>query len=330
MSIAMPSNARADGAAARRTEWPTVILALAVYTAFGTLTWFHADLPWWVLLPAGAYLVALHGSLQHEVTHGHPTRWSAVNRALVLPSLWLWIPYPLYRATHLAHHDDGNLTTPGIDPESYYVTPDEWRRLGALARAVLWLNNTLLGRLSIGPAVALFRLASWEIGRLRRGGVGPVLKDWAGHAVAVTLVLAWVVGVCGMPLWAYLALFVYPGISLSLIRSFLEHQAHPIVDRRTVIVESGPLFALLFLNNNLHVVHHRHPGLPWYALPAAYRRDREAVLAANGGYRYRGYAEVILRYLLWPKEAPVHPGGTYDDTAPGLPHLSGATLSATR
>src|SRR3546814_8485290 len=101
--------------------------------------------------------------------------------------------------------------------------------------------------------------------------------------------------VCGLPLWQYLLLFVYPGIALSLVRSFLEHQARPEVSERSVIVESGPLMSLLFLNNNLHLVHHDKPGLPWYRIPAFYRQRRDLFLASNDGYHFKGYREVFRR-----------------------------------
>ena len=74
------------------------------------------------------------------------------------------------------------------------------------------------------------------------------------------------------------------------------------------IVEGGMAMAALYLNNNLHALHHARMDLPWYALPKAYRLNRDAVLAANGGYRFDGYGQVIRRYLLWPKDSPVHPG----------------------
>ena len=62
-----------------------------------------------------------------------------------------------------------------------------------------------------------------------------------------------------MPVWAYL-LAAYLGWSLLKIRTYLEHRAHEAARARTVVIESrGPL-ALLFLNNNFHVVHHMHPG----------------------------------------------------------------------
>ncbi len=57
-----------------RIEWPTVALAVLIYGGFLGLTWFWRDIPIWILVPLGAWLIAWHGSLQHEVIHNHPTR----------------------------------------------------------------------------------------------------------------------------------------------------------------------------------------------------------------------------------------------------------------
>jgi fatty acid desaturase len=290
-----------------RTEWPTVLLFAAVYGLFGAITWFHVTLPVWALAMGGGFLVALHGSLQHEAIHGHPTPWHRVNRALVFPSLWLWVPYELYRGSHLAHHRDERLTDPIDDPESFYLEPEAWRGLNAPARALYVAHNTLVGRLLIGPWLCVYRLARAELPRLLQGRRDSVTA-WSIHVLSVALVLAWVLGVAGMPLWLYLLTFVYPGIALTLLRSFAEHRAHPAVERRTAIVEAGPLLSLLFLNNNLHAVHHAQPGLPWHAIPASYRASRRSVLRNNGGYLFAGgYGELFRRYAFRPKEPPAHP-----------------------
>jgi len=290
----------------RRIEGLTLLVAAAIYAGFGALTWFHELLPWWVMLPLGAYLVAWHGSLQHEVTHGHPTPSALANELLVLPSLWLWIPFRLYRETHLAHHNDAQLTDPLADPESYYLDAASWAKTGPLTRALLRAHNTLAGRMVLGPLRCLALFYRGEIARAFGGDLSHA-RAWAIHALGVTLVLAWVMGICQMPLWQYLVLFVYPGISLSLVRSFLEHQARPEVSERSVIIEAGPLMSLLFLNNNLHLVHHDKPGLPWYRIPAFYRQRRALFLASNGGYYYKGYGDVFRRYFLRAKEQPLHP-----------------------
>ena len=290
----------------RHIEIPTLLVALAIYSGFGALTWFHAELPWWALLPLGTFLVAWHGSLQHEVVHGHPTPSALANELLVLPSLWLWIPFRIYRSSHLTHHDDARLTDPLEDPESYYLDAKSWAGTGPLGRALLRFNNTLAGRLLIGPLRCIWVFYKAEVLRLLRGDTSH-LKAWALHGLGVALVLTWVLGVCGLPLGQFLLLFVYPGIALTLLRSFLEHRARPEVTERSVIIEAGPVMSLLFLNNNLHLVHHDKPGLAWYRIPALYRKRRALFLASNGGYFFQGYGEVFRRYFFRAKEQPLHP-----------------------
>ena len=74
-------------------EWPTVILIILTYGAMATLMWFYYALPFWVIMPLAGYLIALHGSLQHEVLHGHPTRYALLNELLVAINFSLNFPY---------------------------------------------------------------------------------------------------------------------------------------------------------------------------------------------------------------------------------------------
>ena len=286
-------------------EWPTIAVAAAVYGGFGLVTWWYEALPWWLVLPLGAYLVAWHGALQHEVVHGHPTIWPWVNELLVFPSLWLWLPFRLYRETHLTHHNDIALTDPDQDPESNYVTSADWARRGPLSRAWLWVLCTLAGRLVFMPMVSFWRVAVSEIGRVAAGDRSH-LTIWALHVLGCALVLGWAVGICGIPVVEYLVFFAYSGSALNLVRSFLEHQARAEVRERTAIVESGPIMSLLFLNNNLHTLHHLEPKTPRYLLPSRYRTVRETILEHNGGYLLPGYRWIFRHYLFWPKESPVH------------------------
>ena len=113
--------------------------------------------------------------------------------------------------------------------------------------------------------------------------------------------------VFGLPIWQYLLFFAYPGIVLGLLRAFIEHRAGPRPGERTAIIESNWLFGLLFLWNNLHVAHHLRPTIPWYQLPRFYRDNREKLLAHNGDYYFRGYAEIARRWLVKPVFVPIHP-----------------------
>ncbi len=287
-------------------EWPTLAVAAIIYMGYGVLTLNYHSLPWWLVLPAGGLLLAWHGSLQHEVVHGHPTRWRWLNRALVFPSLWLWMPLEVYADTHLRHHHDESITDPLEDPESYYLSQEDWARAGPLRRALLRFHNTAVGRLLIGPVVSVSRLMAVETKAFRDGDFRHS-KAWLLHLLGCVPVIIWVSVVCQIPLLAYLLLFVYPGISITLLRSFAEHRARPAVGERVAIVESGPLMSLLYLNNNLHYMHHETPHAAWYQLPARWRARRDVVLAANGGYHYSGYGEVIRRFAFTGREPVAWP-----------------------
>jgi len=292
-----------------RVEWPTLSLIVACYAAWGVSLFFIPTVSVALAVLVCTICIALHSSLQHEVTHGHPFNERRLGEILVFGSLNLLIPYLRFRDTHLAHHMDARLTDPYEDPESNYLDPAIWRTLPKIAQRALSFNNTLIGRMAIGPIVGqlAFMTDDW---RLIRDGDRSVLRGWLWHIPAV-LVIVTLVALSPMPFWAY-AVSAYLGLSLLKIRTFLEHQAHERASARTVIIEDrGPL-AFLFLNNNLHVVHHMHPKLPWYRLPRIYFNNQEKYLRRNDGYRYASYAEIFRRHLTRAKDPVPHP--LYPDT----------------
>lgn len=288
-----------------RDEAPTLALIIAVYALWlwGTTgLWHVSPLLGWIVV---ALCIAQFSSLQHEVLHGHPFRSRRANEALVFPGLTLFVPYRRFRDTHIAHHNDPRLTDPYDDPETNYLDPEAWARLGRPARRLLRINNLLLGRILLGPAISTVMFVRGDF-RLIRAGDRKVTAAWALHALAVALVLAWLGATGGMALWAYV-LAAYAAFGLLKIRTFLEHRAEAAVPERTVIVEDrGPL-ALLFLNNNLHAVHHLYPGIAWHRLPRVYAEGRDGFQAQNGGYVYRSYAQIFRRHLLQAKDPVPHP-----------------------
>ena len=247
-------------------------------------------------------------NLQHETIHGHPTRNRRVNEMIGCWPLSLWLPYSIYRSTHLAHHRDENLTDPFDDPESYYWTEAGWRGLGPVWRAIAYAQTTLLGRVTIGPA---FLIGAFRHARL-------TIKAWRGNrgarrdARASPAVVRAGRDLAGRDL---------PDAALDLSRLLhlsrreprhgaLVRRAsrEPEAERRTAIVENARILGPLFLFNNLHVAHHLRHRLPWYQLPKFYRLNRTALIERNGGLVYRGYFDVARRYLFKPHDSPIHPG----------------------
>ncbi|MCZ4257157.1 fatty acid desaturase [Sulfitobacter sp. G21635-S1] len=282
-------------------EWPTIGLFLAV-----VLIWAVA-----VLLTSGGVslillvlALTLHSSLSHEFLHGGPFRSARAGTMLGLIQPGLFVPYLRFKALHLEHHQDSRLTDPYDDPESNYLDPDRWEQLPRWHRRVLMLNNTLAGRMLLGPLVGMGAFLRDDL-RLISTGNAKVRRHWLLHLPGVVLTLI-VVSWSPLPVWLYLVA-CYGALSVLKIRTFLEHQAHARASGRTVVVEDRGLLALLFLNNNFHVVHHVHPQLPWYRLPGVYAARRDKFLRRNHGYVYRSYAEVFRRHLFSAKDPVAHP-----------------------
>jgi fatty acid desaturase len=267
---------------------------------FGGLIYAAAPL---IAIALLAVTTALHSSLQHEALHGHPTRWGWVNEALVFLPIGLLFPFRRYRRLHLRHHADERLTDPYDDPESFYLAVREWDKLPRPLKVLLRWNNTLVVRMLLGPAITILGFVASELKGLAASR--EVRRAWLLHGAALIPTVLIVALVFRMPPWAYLA-SAYLGLSILSLRSFCEHQWSEHPDGRTVIIETS-LLGLLFLNNNLHLVHHKHPTAAWYDLPLLYRSRRLEWRQMNNGYVFAGYFDVLRRFGLSPKEPVAHP-----------------------
>jgi fatty acid desaturase len=287
-----------------RSEWPTWLVIAAIYGA-----WFGVALHARRLgLPAAAGLLAVVGawylSLQHELLHGHPTRWPFVNALFGIAPLAVWFPYGIYRQSHLQHHDDPQLTHPELDPESYFVTSHVWGRSGPVVRALLILRNTFVGRLVVGPAFAIAALVAGATTRIARGDPSDV-PVWLVHGAALAVLAYWLDTRCGIAPWVFAAIG-YGALALGSIRSFHEHRLALAHEHRSVINEAALPWRLLFLNNNYHLVHHDLPHVPWFALREVFVTSRQQYIERSEGFLVRGYSEWIRLYAFAPITHPVH------------------------
>lgn len=288
-----------------RIEWPTLALLAACYSL-----WICAG---YAVFPAFPMLslvmmgiaVALYSSLQHEVLHGHPTRNARFNEALVFLPIGIFYPYRSYKRTHLQHHADERLTDPFDDPESYYRAVADWKKLPSFLKILLAWNNSFTGRLVIGPPLMVigFTMAEWRKIFL---GDRRVMYAWFLHLAGLIPTLLIIAFVFGIPLWLYVSVAAYLGISIIAIRSYCEHQWADRPDGRTIIVENS-ILAPLFLYNNLHFVHHKMPTAAWYQLPSLYQARRTEWQQMNDGYVYRNYFDVFRAFAFKAKEPVAHP-----------------------
>ncbi len=282
-------------------EWPTLMLFAGVYGLWALLTWQIGAGAWWPYVFLWL-LLTQHSSLQHEVIHGHPTRWQTFNSTLASLAIGLLLPFERFEDLHLKHHRDWLLTDPFDDTESYFMAAGDWRQLSAPHQRLLIANNTLLGRIVLGPWIMYVRLFKneWKLLRNRSPGV---LHSWVKHLIGVTPVLLWL-DILGVSILTYLLLAVWPATALLLLRAYAEHLPKEQIEERSAIVSSGKFMGLLYLNNNYHRVHHDDPNLPWYHIPHRYR---ERYATQSGDHMIQGYWMLFRHHAFRPRYPVAHP-----------------------
>ncbi|MBT4441721.1 MAG: fatty acid desaturase [Oceanospirillaceae bacterium] len=289
----------------QRQHWPTWALMVGVYGAWIALMNYASLLSWWLVSPLCALLLCLHGSIQHELIHGHPSPWKRLNDALGWPPLSMWIPYFQYRDHHRLHHQTSVLTQPGLDPESYYHWPSNWHSMGGIMQTLWWLNHTFIGRMIIGPWLVIGIFLHSEVKQLAKGKLYD-WRNWGLHLILVSVMMMWLHSQ-EVLWWQYLVFCVWPGLSLTLARSYAEHRPGNNNHERCAIIEGSWFTRVLFMNVNIHQVHHEFPKLPWFMVYPHWQRHRQAIIKRNGGYYYRGYWSLIKQTLWRQKDSPIYP-----------------------
>lgn len=232
-------------------------------------------------------------ALAHECMHGHfaPTR-PRLNRSVGrLLTVLHGGPYAVLRTGHLLHHKHNR--QPCDASEVYDDTPTGHgmgRTAAPVRRPVLSYYLRLFGVLylvQVGCSL-LFLLPRAVLVRLGRHAaqdtnvIGALLKPVLmpgtlrqvrqdGLAiVALWSASAWCLG----PQAWMLAVAVLARALLVSMHDNVYHYGTPLQGRR--VAKTLPLprrLSALILHFNYHDTHHRHPELPWYALP--HRHDRE-------------------------------------------------------
>ncbi|WP_125933339.1 fatty acid desaturase [Kiloniella majae] len=283
-------------------EWRTVLLIVICYFFLGLMILNPFGIPLIMQILIIIPLITLHSSLQHECIHGHPFVSEKLNDAIAIIPVGLLVPYLRFKETHIKHHQNASISDPYEDPESGYQDLEIWKTRPEWIRTIFDFNNTLFGRMLIGPTLSVVGFSFYEL----KNGDQKAIFIWLTHFVMSALVVTFIYVVSDMPVWAYLVCS-YFAYSLLMVRTFLEHQAHESMRARTVIVEDKGFFSLLFLNNNLHVVHHAYPTVAWYKLPGIFQKNRQRFLEMNRGYSFKNYAEIFKRFTFSQKEPVPYP-----------------------
>jgi fatty acid desaturase len=295
--------------AAARAAIPTRANAVVIAATAGLSVFLYLALPvalegrigplaLTALLPVLA--IVPHWAAIHEAVHGHllPDRRANEAAGRLLAILFL-APFAALRFGHLSHHA---LNARATERPELYDPKSTSRLKAALAFYPRLLGGLYLFELASGPLSLLPRRVLRPIVRRVFYEGSPEARDIPERAERRLLEPAVLraIRVDALLVLALLALSfalygeAWPVLALALLgRAFLvslmdnaPHYGGPLADPGQGYDLRAPrLLSLLVLHTNLHGTHHRHPGLPWTALPAAH--------AADGG-RFDGH------YLLRP------------------------------
>ncbi len=254
-----------------RLAWPTLALLGAVLAL-----WLGA----WAGALSGLFGLGLGGAMatlaaylaftvMHEASHGniHGARrglrglgelagWAA--------SVTLLAPYPAFRVLHLRHHSHTNYAEK--DPDYFVAGSPLAAPLRCLTTIPRYYHELLVGGASRTEAARRARPAVF----LGVGAYAATIIALSALGLWREVLLLWV-----LPAWLASAL-------LAFFFDYLPHHPHRSRERYhdTRVVDSRWL-DLPLLGQNLHLVHHLWPRVPFYRYRAAFE-DARALLEAKG------------------------------------------------
>lgn len=285
-------------------EWPTWLAIIGVYALWLIVLRSFESIPFASILLV--IVLAFHGSVQHELLHGNPSNNQNLNDFLAYPPLALWYPYPVYKRTHLAHHNNEDLTIPGIDPESYFLSKDRWNKLSKWRQQLALFNMTLLGRLLLAPLQHFIGLKKQMIESVKKPA-STSGRVWILHE-CLALILLLLVGLFfEVNIFIYI-ICAYFAQSVILLRSFYEHRVAAEPNHRSIIMKASWPMRILYLNNNYHAIHHEHPTMSWYKLGKEYDSKQTHYEEKNGRFDEHGYLRWFVKHAFKPVAHPKHLG----------------------
>lgn len=261
-----------------------IAIAVTAVTVNLACLWAAANAPNWWIVALAAFVFSLSNntvfSLHHEAVHGcfHPNR--RINEAAgTLFSAFFPTIFSVQRISHFGHHRRNR-----TDEELYdcYLPGQSW------ALKTYWIYCLLTGFYwAIIPVAGLvyvlcpwaFRAKWFQQGPARLWGFEPFVRDiakapirrvWLEGAFTLVFQIA-MIWALGLTWWAWLGCYWAFGVNWSSVQ-YTDHAGSP----RDVIEGAWNLKFLritqaIFLNYNLHLAHHREPGLAWVHLPARVR-----------------------------------------------------------
>lgn len=241
----------------RETAWPTLLLCAAscLFQGLSAGAGLSGLAPAWTAVLLCAAAAYAQFTVLHDAVHGSVSRFKPLNDgAGMVAALALFGPFAAFKRNHLHHHAHTN--DPAEDPDFWVARGPGWA--GLLFRCLTMLQ---------------FHYWSY-LTRLRRrdGAFAATVLTLAGFAA----VLLW--GAWAGRLGALLLYWVLPAqLAVAALAFLFDYWPHRPHTGRGRLKDTAALVSAwldpFFLAQNLHLLHHLNPTVPWYR----YRRAFAAV-----------------------------------------------------
>lgn len=252
-----------------QVAWGTLALFAGILAGYGTV--FYSVIAGHLPLLAGAAINVFLGYLVftplHDAAHGSIAGRSKKLRPLETAIGWLagsllWAPFPAFQPLHLRHHSHTN--DPTEDPDHWMATRNPAMLIVRAFTIMVSYYYHFLARMDVQKRKKLPQL---------------IVNVLAMLAIGVAAGFAWGPAV-PLLLWYLPAVFALA--ILAVVFDWLPHRPHTSRERyRDTRIVLKPGLQTLLLGQNLHLVHHLYPTIPFYKYGVAYRRVAE-FLEAKG------------------------------------------------
>jgi fatty acid desaturase len=275
----------ADGGPPIPARLNVVIAVGAIAIATGCL-WLASHAAHWWLIAAAAFVFSFANntifSLLHECVHGTFSPRKRINESAgVLLAAFFPTAFTIQRISHFGHHRRNR-----TDFELYdYYLPHQSRWLKTywiycLLTGFYWAIIPVAGFVYLIWPFA-FRSRAFQDGPAKWWGFTEFVRDIAGEPIgkvwpqaaftfALQAMLWWALGLSFI---GWLACYWAFGLNWSSLQYTDHAYSSRDVHEGAWNLRFWPLTRAIFLNYNLHLVHHRRPDIPWLHLPRYVRAD---------------------------------------------------------
>ena len=264
--------------------WPTLALAGILPAAFATVValGLRQTLPLWVCALVLTPISYAHYSLVHESVHGNVVArkpgWTWVNTVVGwIGSVGLGVAWPALQRTHVRHHSHTNTDE---DPDIFVKGS-----FGALLRK--WVINTTISLIPLPLKRRLFSTGYDRVAHIFSRSDTRVMT-WFDLAQLALLVAALATGHGLEWLCLWFAPTKFAILILNIFFQWLPHYPFDRTDRygnTRISLWVGGRF--LTLQQNLHLMHHLWPSVPFYNYGRLFKALRPVLVAE--GSRIEGF-----------------------------------------